>query len=129
MEWTIDYLEEDGIVRVKTSGIATWDDSRKLSEEAIECGRRNGSSRFLLDNRNLERTLATLQVDMLPSMLKQAGMTAEDKMSLVYESSSLLKDTHKFFRDVAYLASLQVRLFTETDEAVAWLKSNGPDKP
>ena len=129
MEWKIDYLEKDGIVLVTTSGIATWDESRKLTEEAIELGRSRGSSRFIVDNRNLESTLPTLQVDKLPEMFKQAGLTSEDRMALVYESSSPLKNTHKFFRDVAFLASLQVRLFTDIDEAIAWLKADGPDKP
>jgi hypothetical protein len=119
MEWKIDYLEEDNIVLVKTTGIAGWDDSRKLSEQAAECGRSKGSGRFLIDNRNLERTLDTLQVDMLPGMLKQVGITAEDRLALLYESSSPLKKTHQFFKDVSYLASIQVRLFTEIDEAVA----------
>ncbi len=123
MEWKIDYLEKNGIVLVTTSGIAGWDESRKLTEEAIELGRSRGSNRFLVDNRNLKSTLPTLQVDMLPDMLKQAGLTGEDRMALVYESSSPLKDTHKFFRDVAFLASLQVKLFTEINEAIAWLTS------
>ena len=123
MEWETDYLEKDGIVRVKLSGVASWDESRKLTEEAVALGRSKDSYRFLLDNRNLENTLPTLQVDKLPDMLKQAGLTSRDRMALVYESSSPLKETHKFFRNVAFLASLNVNLFTDIEEATAWLKS------
>ena len=125
MDWKIKYQKKNGIVWIKTSGIAGWEGSRKLTEEALECGRGNGSRRFLIDNRNLERALDTLEIDKLPDMLKEAGVTAEDRMALVYESSSPLKDTYKFFRDVAYIASFNIKIFTDIDEAVAWLKSDG----
>ncbi len=123
MEWTIDYLEEEGIVLIKVSGETSWEESKKLSEEAIELGRRRGSQRFLVDNRNQERALSILQVDMLPEMLKEAGITAEDKMALVYEATSPLKDTHTFFRNTSIIHSLRVQIFTSIAEAKAWLSS------
>jgi hypothetical protein len=123
MEWTIDYLEKDGIVYMKTSGPADWEGNKKMSEEALAFGRRNGSHRFLADHRQLEHGLSILQIDDIPKMLKQIGVTSEDKVAVVFDPASPISNAFKFFRDASFLASLQLQIFTEKDEAIAWLKS------
>ncbi|MFH1372120.1 MAG: hypothetical protein ABII09_12660 [Planctomycetota bacterium] len=129
MEWKIDYLEKDGIVSVKTSGPANWDQTRKMCEEALALGRSNGSHRFLVDHQQIEHGLTILQVDDLPGMFKQIGVTAEDKIAILFNPAPKMSEAFAFFRDTSFLASLQVRLFTETGEAIAWLKSDGLNKP
>jgi hypothetical protein len=122
MEWTIDYLEKDGIVYMKTSGPADWDQNKKMSEKALTLGRKNGSHRFLVDHRKLEHGLSILQVDDLPKMLKQIGVASQDKVAIVFDPASPISNTFKFFRDASFLASLQLQIFTDKDEAIAWLK-------
>jgi hypothetical protein len=124
MEWTVDYLEKDGIVIAKVSGDSTWEESRKLVEYAVALGRRKGSTRFLVDNSELSKTLSILQVDMLPKMLKDSGITCEDTIALLFDDSSPLIETHTFFRNKAFLESLHVRNFTNQKEAINWLKSD-----
>jgi hypothetical protein len=123
MEWKIDYLEKDGIVSVKTTGPANWDQNRKMCEEALALGRSNSSHEFLVDHRQLEHGLTILQIDKLPEMFKEIGVTAEDKIAIAFDPSSKMSEAFAFFRDTSFVASLQVRLFTKTDEATAWLKS------
>jgi len=122
MEWTIDYLEKDGIVYMKTSGPADWDQNKKMSETALALGRKNGSHRFFVDHRKLEHGLSILQVDDLPKMLKQIGVTSQDKVAIVFDPASPISNTFKFFRDASFLASLQLQIFTDKNEAIAWLK-------
>ena len=129
MKWTIDYLEKDGIVYMKTSGPTNWEETIKMCEKALAVGRSNGSHRFLVDHRNLEHGLSTLQVDDLPGMLKQIGVAAQDKIALVFDPSSPISESFSFFRDSAFIESLQVRIFTDPDEAIAWLKTDPSDKP
>jgi hypothetical protein len=128
MEWKIDYLEKNGIVRMKTFGPADWDQHRRMSEEALALGRKNGSHRFLADHRKLEHGLSILQVDDIPRMLKEIGVTSEDKVAIVFDPASPLSNTFKFFRDAAFLASLQSRIFPDNDIAMAWLKAVSPTK-
>ncbi len=123
MEWKIDYLAENGIVSVKTSGPANWDQTRKMCEEALALGRSNSSHRFLVDHRRIEHGLTILQVDDLPGMFKQIGVTAEDKIAIVFDPASEMNESFAFFRDTSFLASLQVKIFDNPDEATAWLKS------
>ena len=123
MDCAIDYLEKDGIVYMKTSGPADWEGNKKMSEEALAVGRRNGSHRFLVDHHELEHGLSILQIDDIPKMLKQIGVTSEDKLAVVFDPASPISHTFKFFRDASFLALLQLQIFSDKDAAIEWLKS------
>ena len=128
MKWTIEYLEKDGIVRIKTFGPADWDQHKRMSEEALALGRKNGSHRFLADHRKLEHGLSILQVDDIPKMLKEIGVTSEDKVAIVFNPASPINNAVKFFRDAAFLASLQLLIFSNENKAIEWLKAGSPAK-
>jgi hypothetical protein len=63
MKWEIDYLKEDGIVYIKTSGQATWEGNKKMSQEGLTLGRKNNTCKYIIDHRNMEHGLSVLQVD------------------------------------------------------------------
>jgi hypothetical protein len=124
MDWSIDYLEEDGIVSMKTSGPADLEQNVSMSKEALALGRKKGVNRFLVDHRKIEHGLSVLQVDNLPRMLKQIGVTADDKVAIVFDPSPQMSNAFSFFRDVSFLEGLAVRIFTNPKEATEWLKSD-----
>ena len=62
-------------------------------------------------------------------MLKQIGITAKDKIAIVFNPSSQRREAFLFFRNASFLESLQVKLFNNPDEAVAWLKVEETDNP
>ena len=132
MEWKIDYLEQDGIVYMKTSGPASWEDIRKMSKKAMTTASSNNSHKFLVDHRIMEPGLSTLQIDDLPGMLKEVGVTGDDKVAIIFDPSSQaqMSNSFSFFINSAIIESLQVRLFADPKEAIAWLKSDefGPDE-
>ena len=123
MEWKIKYLEEDDVVFMETSGPAEWDQNSRMCREALELGRSRGTNRFLVDQRKLEHGFSLLQVDKLPAMFKEIGVTAADRIAVVFDPSSPLSDKFAFFKDVSFIESLQVRLFTSPKDATDWLKS------
>jgi hypothetical protein len=123
MEWTIDYLEKDGIVYIQTSGPADWDANKKMCKKCLALGRSKDTHRYLVDHRKLEHGLSTLQVDDVPRMLKQIGVTPEDKIAIVFDPASPMSGSFDFFRNTSFLESLLVKLFSSPDEAIAWLKS------
>ncbi len=125
MEWKIEYIAQDAIVNIKSSGQASWEGNKKMSEEAISLGRKNKTNKFMVDHRNLEPGLSVLQIDDLPGMLKDTGVNTDDKMAIIFDPSRQAKmtDAFSFFRNSAILNSLQVQLFTSPEDAAAWLKS------
>ena len=122
MKWTTDYLEEDGIVSIKTSGPITWDEHKKMCEEALSFGRVHKSHKFFADHRNLESRLSVLQIDDLPQMFREIGVKNEDKVAVLYDPSNYGED-FKFFQSVSNIALLNFRIFTEENKAMDWLKS------
>jgi hypothetical protein len=46
----------------------------------------------------------------------------------VFDPASPISNAVKFFRDAAFLASLQLRIFPDNDIAMAWLKAVSPTK-
>jgi len=124
MEWTIEYLKEDGIVCVKTYGRISWDENKQMSEEALAVGRKNGVRKFLVDHRQMEHGLSILQVDKLPEMFKQIGVTAEDKVAILFDAASPMSRTFAFFRDTAFIESLRFGVFNDPAEATEWLESD-----
>lgn len=129
MEWTIKHLEKDNIIYIKTSGPADWDQNKKMCEEAFSLAQKHGSYRFIIDHRKLEHGLTILQIDDTPGMLKQIGVTSRDKMAMLFDPASPISGAVKFFRDAAFLASLQLMIFSDKSEAIEWLKSDSPVKP
>ena len=128
MEWTINRLEKDNIICMKTLGPADWDQNKKMCEEAFSLAQKHGSHRFIVDHRKLEHGLSILQIDDIPEMLKQIGVTPQDKVAMLFDPASPISDAVKFFRDAAFLASLQLRIFSDKDKAIAWLKAENEEK-
>jgi hypothetical protein len=125
MEWTIDYLEEGGIVFAKVIGLMDWEQHKKFAAEAFSFAREKGSHRILIDFRNMVPKFSILQIDDLPKLLKEFGVGPEDKIAAVHDPTSPKSGEFTFFKNVATIMSLQVQQFADKDEAIAWLKSGG----
>ena len=123
MEWKIDYLEKDGIVVSKVTGLMDWEQHRKWCKEAFSAARKHNAHKMLNDLRDMVPSFTILQIDDLPKVLKEAGAGPEHRIAAVYDPSSPHSSEFAFFRDVAAITSIKVKLFSSTEEALAWLKS------
>jgi hypothetical protein len=122
MEWLIDYIKEDGIVCVKTAGLITWDDNKKMSEEVLSFIRQKGLHRVLIDHRDMIPNLSVLEIDSMPRMFKEIGVSQQDKVAVLYKASSPRESNFLFFQNILRIESLQFKNFTDKAEAIAWLK-------
>ncbi len=121
MKWTINYLEEEGVVFIKTSGVTIWDEQKQMCHEAFHFAQEHNAHKYLADHRGLKEGLSVLQVDNMPRMFREIGLGAEDKIAILYGPA--LEKKFKFFQGVSNFALLNFRLFTDKDKAMAWLKS------
>ena len=131
MDWSIHHLEEDGVIFAKTQGYATWERHKIFTKSVLETGHQNNLRIFLLDHRDLELGLSTLEIDDLPDILREIGMTAEDRTAILYNPAAPHSSDYKFLENVSRLASLQLKIFPDKEEALAWLKkqSQSPFRP
>lgn len=123
MNWSIHHLEEDGVIFAKTQGYATWERHKIFTKSVLETGRQKNVRIFLLDHRGLELGLSTLEIDDLPGILREIGMTAEDRVAILYNPSAPHSSDYKFLENVSRLASLQLEIFPDKEEALAWLRN------
>ncbi|MFA5422707.1 MAG: STAS/SEC14 domain-containing protein [Phycisphaerae bacterium] len=121
MEWKIDYIEDQGIVTVKTSGVANWDEFKKMCEETLAAGREHETHKFFADHRELEPGLSILEIDEMPKMFRGIGLEGHDRIATLY--SPVSESKFKFFQSISNMAFLNFKLFEDEDEAMAWLKT------
>jgi hypothetical protein len=122
MKWTIDYVEGQGIIKARTSGLMSWDDKKKLCEEMLAAGRKKNVSAFLVDQKETSFGLSVLEIDRLPDMFRNIGFDFKDRMAILINSDSSNSALFSFLQDVFTLSSLRVQIFTDQGEATAWLK-------
>ena len=123
MKLEIDYVKNQGIVRVKISGQRSRDDKKKLSEETLAAGRKKNVNAFLLDQKETAFGLSFLEIDRLPAVLRDTGFGVEDRMAILVNPDSLKGGPFRFLQDVISLGPLQVQVFNNPEEATAWLKA------
>jgi len=122
MEWSINYLEKDGIVFAKLSGNMNWESHKKFAEEVFPFAAGRNCRKVLIDFREMTSTLTILQVDDMPKVLKDLGVGPGWKLAGLHDPKSPKSDEFEFFKNAAFLSSIQVRHFADKDEAIAWLK-------
>jgi hypothetical protein len=122
LKWQIDFDQERQILLVKTRGLISWEDKKKLNEEMLAAGRKNNINAFLVDQKETSFGLSVLEIDRLPSMLTEIGFGPDNKLAILINHDSLKGNLFKFLQNVCSLRSMQIRVFDDTEKATALLK-------
>jgi hypothetical protein len=122
IKWEICCVEDNGIIKAKTSGLMSLDDKKKLIEEMLAAGRKKNISAFLVDQKETSFGLSVMEIDRLPDLFRKIGFELSDKMAIVINLDSSNKALFSFLQNVFTLSSLQVSVFTDSEAAAAWLK-------
>jgi hypothetical protein len=123
MNWTIEYLEKEKVVAAKINGIMDWEEHRKFAEELYPLAHKKGCRKILIDFREMIPDFTVLQIDDLPKMLEDLGVTSDLRIAAIHDTSSPKANEFTFFRNVATIMSLQVEQFASREEAMQWLKT------
>ncbi len=129
MKWTIEYLEKDAIVAAKINGVMGWNEHKKFAEEIFPFGRKKKANKILLDFREMTPDFTLLEVDDLPKMLKEIGVSGDIKIAAIHDMASPKASEHTFFKNTANILSLNVEIFSNRNDAISWLKAGSPDIP
>jgi hypothetical protein len=114
MNWTIDFNEKEKILFIKTTGAGNWDENKKLFEEIFAAARKNKTHRFLVQHSGGIK-LSIVEIDRIPDLIDKLGVCAEDRAALVYDPASPGSTMLTFLRNVLYLRSYHLQLFTDID--------------
>jgi hypothetical protein len=120
--WKIDYLEDGGIVLVKMLGPAGFEDTKQICIEANAVAREHQSRRYLIDHRGVEMALSVPDIDEVPDAFRKIGADFEGKTAILLDPAAPGSDKFGFLKDVLAKSWMHFELFTDEDEALAWLK-------
>jgi hypothetical protein len=122
MEWITDYLEEDDIVIVKILIPLKIERLKSLCQQISSLARECESHKYLIDLRGVANVMSVLDLDKVPEIIRDL-YDPKGKIALLLDPPALNSTVYKFIKNVLFLASMQIKLFSDRDEAIAWLKS------
>jgi len=88
----------------------------------LATGRQKNVNAFLVDQKETAFGLSVLEVDRLPEKFRNIGFSDTDKIAILINPESANSNMFTFLQNVFTINLLQIRVFTDPDEATAWLK-------
>jgi hypothetical protein len=122
MAFTLEFLEAQGIVSVRTSGTMPLQEFIQLAQEAFPFGAKHGTERFLVDHSDMTPDVNSFDIHELPKILQQLGLAGNVKVAVVYSENSLGKEDFDFYQVSAWSMGINnLRHFTNMQQAMTWL--------
>lgn len=128
MPWNIDYTQDDGVVTVTTSGPMDVGAIEQMVVDMLGVGQGFGSTRYLLDHRDMTPAMSAVHIYDLPGIVNKAGVTHNIRLAMVYDPGSARKADFEFYETRAYNLGFEHRLFTDMPTALGWLSGAGGKK-
>lgn len=121
MDYTIDYLTDKKIVRVKMKGRLNFEIVKRYSMEALKIARHNDCAKFLFDHTETTLEGGINKIHAAGEELQQFGFQNTDRIAIVIanitDDSNLIKQANQNSR----LSVLKYFGNDDMDEAINWL--------
>ena len=122
MSYTIDYLEDEGIVLVTNTGELTHELFIKQSREALEIGRTNNCKLFLVDCTLMTTRTQTMQIFDAPKVYETIGGSRSNKVALILPADKDTQADLRFYEAVCVNRGWRVKVFAQKGSAIKWLR-------
>lgn len=119
MYFELKYDEDLDIIRGRLQGMLDAAVAKSVANELAQLVRKHGCHRFLNDLREAQVTSSTLDLYSIPRVVKEAGVPGGLKRALVVAE---ITSDFDFLETTSVNAGNQLKLFTDPDAALAWLK-------
>jgi hypothetical protein len=114
----VSILEDLGIIRVDSYGEVTEGDLLASMEEVLAIHKERGISRVFVDASRETSLPSTLPLHHFGSVLSQDAMV----LKIAVSASAAVHDVLRFLETVTQNRGMQVKIFENREEALAWLK-------
>jgi hypothetical protein len=119
MEWTIQYLADEKILYIKTSGVLTSESANLMVREAVQAMDVYQCGKQLVDHSETTFALNVLQYYERPSINQQIGISRSWKIAMIFKE--LTEQTH-FMETVFRNRGFDFHEFDDVEKAKAWLE-------
>ena len=122
MNWEIDYMQEEEVIYIRTSGTLTdLDENKRMISDGLAEGKKHGVTRFLIDDRDLTLKVGVVDIYYLPEVYLNLGVAREYKVAIVLAVATKNEEEFKFYEIRAANLGYSHRLFTDPNTALDWL--------
>ena len=122
MKYKIHYDKENDCLIGKFTGALDKETVRKYGENAAKLSLKHICKQLISDISGVQIELSTIELFELPSLMELAGIDRTWKRVVLIGSDESGADPH-FFENVALNRGYNVKVCTDFDEAINWLKS------
>ena len=119
MRWMFDFLPEEGVLRVTTSGTVTMQGILRLAVDVRQYLEQTGAHKFLVDHRAAAIEINVGELYFLPRRAEALGIGGAYRAAFVFSKQS--EHDFAFYQTRAENLGLDQRVFTDADAAFAWL--------
>jgi hypothetical protein len=123
--YTISHLADEGIIFTEYAPPIALPELQRVVMENLAMAADTGAMLFLGDCRSLPNRSSLIDVYQLADLLDSLEVDRRMREALVVTIDPGRESSFDFYVTVTTNRGIQVRLFAETDEAKAWLHSEG----
>lgn len=123
--WKIQLIDNPPAVTVEAIGPMKLALVKEVAVQALAEAASRDLHKFLVDDREMVPDLSTLELYQLPDVLGRMGLGKRDRAAVVYSERAPKAEDFRFFENTAINRGFDVRLFTDLNQAVDWLRSGG----
>ena len=120
MEYELEYDEALGVIVGRLHGELDAAGARRVASDLAQLVRKHDCRLFLNDLRDANITRSTLEIYSIPRVVKDVGVPGGMRRALVVGG---ITEDFEFLETASLNAGNLIKLFTDPDEALAWLRS------
>ncbi|MBL8062937.1 MAG: hypothetical protein JNK32_07965 [Anaerolineales bacterium] len=121
MDWTIEFLEDEDLLYIRTQGIMTRDSANAMVKEIVQAAKCHHCDRQIVDHRKTTFAFSVMEYYERPAVNREIGISHTWKIAMVFQV--LNEDTH-FMETVFRNRGYDFRQFDDMNEAKSWVLGN-----
>jgi hypothetical protein len=120
MEYNVDYDQENDYLIASYEGVLNFETMKEYVREIVSTAQECNCKRLLNDLRKVRITGATMAIFNTPEAMEIEGMDGSWKRAVVVDEQ--YRQDFRFYENVAVNRGHRIKVFTEFDDAIIWLK-------
>ena len=122
--YNITFKQNDDVLCAETRGKRTFKVVISIAKEIIEACKKYGTKRVLVDVRNLEGRLSTINAYNIPADYFEDFRDPEVLRKVAIIDLEEFSEQYKFFETVAVNRGYNLNIFSDVTKALEWLRSD-----
>ena len=122
MPYTVNFLDSEGIVTVVNSGVLEYKDYSEQAREAHELSLTKDSYLFLADCTKMVNNADLFEILDLPGLYERIKVSRSIKVAVLLSEDAATNEDIRFYETVCLNRGWNVKVFSNQDSALVWLK-------